>query len=176
MPQLVQFFEVASGPSSPRKRRKVESDSEDDHLVLSQDGYVDAMPGYHEDDEDETGHGSDIRHLSDPTMGSNPEDPAEHPAEPTPFSDQSGKSRPTSRKESDDGVQEQTCPICSKTMQTDNRGLNAHIDFCLSKGAIREAQAMASGSVSKNTPSAPPTSTSKKSASTALPGRKKTKR
>ncbi|KAH9935682.1 uncharacterized protein B0H18DRAFT_976825 [Fomitopsis serialis] len=35
----------------------------------------------------------------------------------------------------------QTCPICTKTMVTDNDGLNAHIDFCLSKEAIREAQA-----------------------------------
>lgn len=38
----------------------------------------------------------------------------------------------------------QTCPICDKTMETDNRGLNAHIDFCLSKGAIMEAQTSAS--------------------------------
>jgi DNA polymerase kappa len=42
-----------------------------------------------------------------------------------------------------------TCPICSKVMTTDNQGLNAHIDFCLSKGAIREAQAAASGSNSR---------------------------
>lgn len=37
-----------------------------------------------------------------------------------------------------------TCPICSKQLKTDNQGLNAHIDFCLSKGAILEAQAEAS--------------------------------
>ncbi|KZT66386.1 DNA/RNA polymerase [Daedalea quercina L-15889] len=41
-------------------------------------------------------------------------------------------------------VDTQTCPICSKTMLTDNDGLNAHIDFCLSKEAIREAQATSS--------------------------------
>jgi len=34
----------------------------------------------------------------------------------------------------------QTCPICSRTLVTDNQGLNAHIDFCLSRGAIQEAQ------------------------------------
>ncbi|KAF8629438.1 hypothetical protein AX15_003483 [Amanita polypyramis BW_CC] len=33
------------------------------------------------------------------------------------------------------------CPVCSKTIYTDNQGLNAHIDFCLSRSAIREAQA-----------------------------------
>ena len=33
------------------------------------------------------------------------------------------------------------CPICDKTILTDNEGLNAHIDFCLSRNAIREAQA-----------------------------------
>ena len=43
--------------------------------------------------------------------------------------------------ESAPGAVTQTCPICSRTMVTDNDGLNAHIDFCLSKEAIREAQA-----------------------------------
>ena len=33
------------------------------------------------------------------------------------------------------------CPVCNKTIYTDNQGLNAHIDFCLSRSAIREAQA-----------------------------------
>ncbi|KZP22360.1 IMS-domain-containing protein [Athelia psychrophila] len=36
------------------------------------------------------------------------------------------------------------CPICSKMLETDNQGLNAHIDFCLSKGAIMAAQVKAS--------------------------------
>jgi DNA polymerase kappa len=35
----------------------------------------------------------------------------------------------------------QTCPICSKTLETDNHGLNAHIDYCLSRDAIRDAHA-----------------------------------
>ncbi|KAI1795665.1 DNA/RNA polymerase [Ganoderma leucocontextum] len=33
------------------------------------------------------------------------------------------------------------CPICGKMLETDNQGLNEHIDFCLSKGAIKAAQA-----------------------------------
>src|ERR1700722_16157577 len=36
-----------------------------------------------------------------------------------------------------------TFPICGKVIETDNQGLNAHVDFCLSRGAIREAQAKA---------------------------------
>lgn len=36
------------------------------------------------------------------------------------------------------------CPICNKMLATDNQGLNAHIDFCLSKGAIMAAQVKAS--------------------------------
>ena len=32
------------------------------------------------------------------------------------------------------------CPICLKILETDNQGLNEHIDFCLSKQAIKEAQ------------------------------------
>lgn len=36
------------------------------------------------------------------------------------------------------------CPVCGKTLETDNQGLNAHVDFCLSRGAILEAQVEAS--------------------------------
>ncbi|TFK26499.1 DNA/RNA polymerase [Coprinopsis marcescibilis] len=32
------------------------------------------------------------------------------------------------------------CPICGKKLETDNQGLNTHIDFCLSRGAIWDAQ------------------------------------
>lgn len=37
------------------------------------------------------------------------------------------------------GPEIQECPICGKEMETDNLGLNAHIDFCLSKNVIKEA-------------------------------------
>jgi DNA polymerase kappa len=35
------------------------------------------------------------------------------------------------------------CPICTKTLETDNQGFNTHIDFCLSRGAIMAAQTKA---------------------------------
>ena len=38
---------------------------------------------------------------------------------------------------------EQHCPVCSRTLFTDNQGLNEHIDFCLSRDAIREARSSA---------------------------------
>ena len=32
------------------------------------------------------------------------------------------------------------CPVCGRALETDNQGLNEHVDFCLSRGVIREAQ------------------------------------
>ncbi|KAF8650421.1 hypothetical protein AX16_005226 [Volvariella volvacea WC 439] len=40
----------------------------------------------------------------------------------------------------------QTCPICERTFETDNQGLNAHIDFCLSRHEILRAQKESSNS------------------------------
>jgi DNA polymerase kappa len=37
----------------------------------------------------------------------------------------------------------QQCPVCSRTLVVDNQGLNEHIDFCLSREAIREATSSA---------------------------------
>jgi len=50
-------------------------------------------------------------------------------------------SRPTSARDED--KTKQYCPVCSRTLMTDNRGLNEHIDFCLSRDAIREARSSA---------------------------------
>lgn len=36
------------------------------------------------------------------------------------------------------------CPICSRELETDNSGMNAHVDFCLSRDAIREATSASS--------------------------------
>lgn len=42
--------------------------------------------------------------------------------------------------QTDSILERHTCPICAKILTVDNQGLNSHIDFCLSKGAIMEAQ------------------------------------
>lgn len=55
-----------------------------------------------------------------------------------------GPSSTSTGKEKDDTDKtEQHCPVCSRTLVTDNRGLNEHIDFCLSRDAIREARSSA---------------------------------
>ena len=48
--------------------------------------------------------------------------------------------------------QTHTCPICNKTLETDNDGLNSHVDFCLSRGAIMQAQVEASKSTNTTQP------------------------
>lgn len=45
--------------------------------------------------------------------------------------------------------EQHVCPICSKTLQTDNAGLNAHVDWCLSRSAILEASASGSPNVTQ---------------------------
>lgn len=43
------------------------------------------------------------------------------------------------------------CPLCSRMFDTDNAGLNAHIDWCLSRGAIMSAQSEATNFGSTST-------------------------
>jgi DNA polymerase kappa len=40
----------------------------------------------------------------------------------------------------------QICPVCSKSLVLDNQEFNTHVDFCLSREAIKEAQLEAVGS------------------------------
>ncbi|KAF8973061.1 hypothetical protein BDZ97DRAFT_1779128 [Flammula alnicola] len=70
------------------------------------------------------------------------------------------------------------CPICGKTIQTDNQGLNAHVDFCLSRGAIMEAQVEASKATKQDqkTYTGWPKSESSKKAETKLLTTSKSKR
>lgn len=109
----------------------------DNEPRLSQDGYEEAMPGY--DDEPDDDLNEDETHDEDLAGPSNK--PSSSRQHQKPMSKPASKRARTSTPQP--GVETQTCPICSKTMETDNRGLNEHIDFCLSKGAIREAQATA---------------------------------
>ncbi|KIJ67784.1 hypothetical protein HYDPIDRAFT_107278 [Hydnomerulius pinastri MD-312] len=51
----------------------------------------------------------------------------------------SGTEKPKSTA-ANSSSEQHACPVCGKQLATDNQGLNAHIDFCLSKGAIMEAQ------------------------------------
>lgn len=123
----------------------------------------DAMPGFHENDDEHLGMEL-VEYEDAPIAGPSkprPRPPVSAPAcsPPVKFdasnSDAAnpkgkGKSRAKSLAP-ESGVAEQEssgpvlsmleCPICLKQLETDNQGLNAHIDWCLSKGAIWEAQA-----------------------------------
>ncbi|KAI9067404.1 DNA/RNA polymerase [Trametes sanguinea] len=149
-----------------RKKRRIEGIPDDeDHehsLRLSQDGFAMSMPGYDEDIEAELAdasadHGADAESLlsrhpsvkpssfSGPSSRSLVTKPSSNTDHPMPRS-ASPPSMPSSLVLNDSaplGTSSSSleCPICSRMLETDNDGLNAHIDFCLSKQAIREAQA-----------------------------------
>jgi len=55
------------------------------------------------------------------------------------------------RKTSKPDIETHDCPLCGKTLRTDNQGLNSHIDFCLSRGAICQAHAEATSPAKKAT-------------------------
>ena len=173
---LLQFFEKANAPSSPRKKPKLslehpyDEDEEQDGPRLSQDGFEDAMPGFYENEEAERPLDADDpedsapreqRGASRPPKSAPSSSAARNPGSvagpsssratshpPNLASGSAKRKRPRSPDPGEDHVtgtdevRDQTCPICSKVLETDNRGLNEHIDFCLSKGAIREAQVM----------------------------------
>ena len=171
----------------------------DEELPLTQDGYEDTMPNYHEDLEDDSNQGvpgedivdadeSSVTHGSE--LATRPEflagssklhevnTPTSGPLKPQsiraksikPPSASSASTKPLSRNRPSsvshgDSVYVQTCPVCSKTFETDNQGLNAHVDFCLSKGAILEAQSAASAGGSVKLTLKPDSSTSRKAPS-----------
>lgn len=198
---IKRFFQSANETSPPRKKQRVETEpSDDEELRLSQDGFEDSMPGFHEHDVDEselsmlqsnsvvdrgecigerpvssdgttvsqhggstaTARGSSAppksvtsplnalasgpgqKHASrKPRSTVLPSPASRSPSEgsrPRPHSSHKVASLPQPTED----LSMQTCPICGKSMRTDNQGLNAHIDFCLSKDAIREAQASSS--------------------------------
>jgi len=138
----------------------LEDDAIDEPPSLSQDGFEETMPGYHEheyaDEDDPIDETEDIIEEDGQESTHRPPVSAGHSSLPTSKSAHSEHPKPHSvnkppskRKTSDpDDTQSLTCPICDKTLQTDNDGLNKHIDFCLSKDAIREAHASASASSS----------------------------
>ncbi|PCH43374.1 IMS-domain-containing protein [Wolfiporia cocos MD-104 SS10] len=205
---IKRFFQSAE-PSSPRKRRRIDTEDvgdlpdEIEDMQLSQDGFMEVMPGFHEDneaDEDDMHASAPADDDDDPiavkkqhldrqaTPAPNkpaftrPRPPMSAPAPSLASTSTSPFMKPTSHKQRsartaqgpsrhsssaepearpsrfptlahpgapeataiDADAEEHTCPICGRSMCTDNQGLNAHIDFCLSKSAIREAQAAAS--------------------------------
>ena len=128
------------------------------------------MPGYyeHEDVEhDEAAENADVSPMLKPTSlpGPSASRAKSHPPQPvaTPSMPPSTQKKPssahqkphstsaalsTTQDDDDVAAEEHTCPICARTLATDNAGLNAHVDFCLSRSAIREAQQTTGGASS----------------------------
>ncbi|KAL6310385.1 DNA/RNA polymerase [Sparassis latifolia] len=183
---IKRFFETAATGSSATKKRRTEADTDEVAHDVSPfhtpDGYEDAMPGYHEHEEDDEvilldsvtcneAHDINKQRVRPPhsapastsatrwkaakpvsTASATPRDRHHNPAKAA----RSSSSRPSNRPASipNNGVHAQMCPVCNKTIETDNQGFNAHIDFCLSKDVIMEAQASTSARTSMQTTSA----------------------
>jgi len=118
------FFDT---PSPSRKKVKVDTGGQHE---FEHEGEEDSMPQFFAEDseEDDLEHNDQSVKYSDETQL------------PKPHSSRSTVDARDSSGSSAD-QEHHTCPICRKQLKTDNQGLNAHIDFCLSKGAILEAQA-----------------------------------
>ncbi|RDB24727.1 DNA polymerase kappa [Hypsizygus marmoreus] len=180
---IKRFFEsIQSG--DPRKRPKLNHDVTDADLHLFNDitqpqhELDDAMPGFHEHNEDNAFGHEDLEDAEPLPDGAHiaPEHPLASPDLPslensdliqrvtlqsgsreaiargvksTPRAAAYSTAEPRRVTPNAGNLETHDCPICGKTLQTDNQGLNTHIDFCLSRGAIREAQAEASSPVKK---------------------------
>ncbi|GJE97755.1 DNA polymerase IV [Phanerochaete sordida] len=165
---IKRFFESAG--SSPRKKRRLDEEGQkerddNDEPRLTQDGYEDAMPGFyeHEDAEREELERGGLAETDDngdtaPTSKlSSTAGPSRAKAPPPlePFASSSHSVSPQKQgnvkvhstlaptpppEEREPAAEEHICPICARKLATDNAGLNAHVDYCLSRSAIREAQ------------------------------------
>ncbi|TFK54490.1 DNA/RNA polymerase [Heliocybe sulcata] len=158
----IKRFFSAAGPSSPAKRQKMghrESMEPEEVLDVSDEYQEDceSMPGYEEHEFEEAGLAIEIPDdpITEPGDTGSSRPPQSRPSKPISSAAKPMSKKPTSTaqkprsmatQEKDEGGDEGeggrscVCPICGKSMETDNSGLNAHIDFCLSRSAILEAQ------------------------------------
>ncbi|KAL1744784.1 hypothetical protein HDZ31DRAFT_37884 [Schizophyllum fasciatum] len=124
-----------------------------------------AMPGYHEEEEiePELSQHDDSAGVSAADFGLLADDGGMRPisasrkpsswAAPIPSDSKPppsanlppGPAKPSLRSPTP-AAEQHVCPICGKTLETDNDGLNQHIDWCLSRGAILAAQQQSSRS------------------------------
>lgn len=159
---IKRFFEPSN--SSPRKRPRLSSNAEccnDEEDDAGEDH--ESMPGFYEEEENVEGRGFDAPDDEEQTHISHDVKPSHHEQRTRPPASAPGPSRtsrpsdppfsattskPMSARQGD-RVRHQDCPICGKLLETDNKGLNAHIDFCLSRNVIMEAQAEAQSTTEK---------------------------
>ncbi|KAI0645925.1 DNA/RNA polymerase [Trametes meyenii] len=167
---IKRFFEAAPTLNSPRKKRRIDQSNPGDDYGeqprLSQDGFATAMPGYDDEEAEEEAerlaHNEEVDDdATDTQMNRNvrssssirPKSTSALPSGNSPPSRPSSSkaasvatSRSVSPNKQNSGYDSEAppsfleCPICGRLLETDNQGLNEHIDFCLSKQAIKEAQ------------------------------------
>ncbi|KIJ49550.1 hypothetical protein M422DRAFT_27916 [Sphaerobolus stellatus SS14] len=138
---LKRYFEPV-GNSPSKKRRKIEEEEDEEaELDASQKRMEEEKAMAECEDEDQTmivEEEGDIQGENSNISGKPVSSSAQQAGiNDSPRAYKGRSSNPISRNTSSDT--EQQCPICSKTLNTDNAGLNEHIDFCLSKGAIMAA-------------------------------------
>ncbi|KAJ3778694.1 DNA/RNA polymerase [Lentinula raphanica] len=123
-----------NGDSSPRKKRKF--DPED---IRDADDWQDCITLLDEED------GSEDKPLSSMAASTSTVDEKSTSASfKPPSAKAAGKKRSLDSQTS--------CPLCGKDLETnDNQKINAHIDFCLSREAIQEAEGRSSGPKPKAT-------------------------
>lgn len=158
---IKRFFEPAN--SSPRKRPRLASNAEDYDDEEDDAGEDhESMPGFYEEEENAEGRYFDTPEDEEQTRISHDLNLPHHERRTRPPVSAPGPSRtrpsdslfsattskPMSARQGD-RVRHQDCPICGKLLETDNKGLNAHIDFCLSRNVIMEAQTDAQSTAKK---------------------------
>ncbi|KAJ3857503.1 DNA/RNA polymerase [Lentinula lateritia] len=117
---------------SPRKKRKTNSED----IQVGDHTWQDYIPGFDDDEEDDVQVSNDellsYTKTSSPRRSPAPENAIIHASIPV-SAKASGKRR---------FIESQTfCPVCGTELDTnDNRKLNSHVDFCLNREAIQEAE------------------------------------
>ncbi|KAG7446342.1 DNA/RNA polymerase [Guyanagaster necrorhizus] len=146
---IKRFFEsVGSDQSTSNKRLKTDSDdARSPDSLKDQDQWDDEMPGYHElDDTDMNANEGDVDENVEPLFRSwRPvSEPARSSQEPVRISIKPRSTIARPSLSSSTATLSQDCPVCGKSLTTDNKGFNDHIDFCLSRDIISQVQAEAS--------------------------------
>lgn len=159
----IQFFGPAQQATSGSKRKAsdIDEDEADDASVDQEehDNDDDVMPGFHEQDEadiDPSQHDVDddeelqiiqsLAHTRKRPPNSVPGTSISHPPALRSRSKSAGPSRSHGAAIAGQSTitstppETHTCPICNEVLTTNNTGLNEHIDYCLSRDAIKQAQ------------------------------------
>lgn len=151
---------IADSPPSLQKRQKLEHDHEDsyfDRVILKEE--PEEPTTFFVGDDDVEAVDPDVETLSqgtssihiEPKFDGSRQPQRKSPSPPGPLID----------KGKDSSLSTQVCPICGTALSTNNDGLNAHVDFCLSKSAIREATRGSSHSPEKRAGAGKPSAQSR---------------